>query len=564
MKNLLKIRFPIEWRNFSLLLKAIIFSIVIISTAFIFDKTINKESVIQAENIIGLNFSDAKRDSLIESLNAHLKNYQNIRKAYLSNDIPPSLLFNPAPPGFRIPSKQFHIEFSKYTNLALPVYEEDLAWYSIGQLAELIKTKRVSCLALTKFYLQRLKKYSPKLQCVVTLTEDYALRRAADLDKELAAGKYRGTLHGIPYGLKDLFAVKGYPTTWGAVPFKGQVIDYNSTVFNKLEAAGGVLLAKLTMGELAMGDVWFGGMTRNPWDITQGSSGSSAGSASSVSAGLLPFAIGTETWGSIVSPSTICGVTGFRPSFGRVSRAGAMALSWSMDKVGPICRSAEDCAIVFDVIRGQDNIDPNTVNAPFNYYSKLNLKKLRVGYLKLNFAKNYDLKDNDSLTLNKLQQMGFNLTPVEFNSDIPLQDLSIILEAEAGAAFDLLTRNGDDDKMVKQTKDSWPNIFRASRFIPAVEYINANRLRTKLVCQLNQIMQKFDVLVVPSLEDDTQLLFNLTGHPCIAFPNGFTSKGMPTSISFVGNLYDEGIILSAANQFQKVTNFNKKHPPLNW
>jgi Asp-tRNA(Asn)/Glu-tRNA(Gln) amidotransferase A subunit family amidase len=241
-----------------------------------------------------------------------------------------------------------------------------------------------------------------------------------------------------------------------------------------------------------------------------------------------------------------------------------MALSWSMDKVGPICRTAEDCAIVFNVIRGKDNIDPNVVNAPFNYSTKINVKNLRVGYLKLNFARNYDLKDNDSLTLIKLKELGFNLTQVEFTSDVPLQDLSIILEAEAGAAFDLLTRNTDDDKMVRQTKDAWPNIFRASRFIPAVEYINATRLRTKLIRQLNEIMKKFDVLVVPSLEDDSQLLFNLTGHPCIAFPNGFTSKGMPTSITFVGNLYDEGSILSAANQFQLLTNFNKKHPSLNW
>jgi Asp-tRNA(Asn)/Glu-tRNA(Gln) amidotransferase A subunit family amidase len=358
--------------------------------------------------------------------------------------------------------------------------------------------------------------------------------------------------------------VKGYPTTWGAVPYKGQLIDYNSTVFNKLEDAGGVLLAKLSMGELAMGDVWFGGLTRNPWDITQGSSGSSAGSACSVSAGLLPFAIGTETWGSIVSPSTICGVTGLRPTFGRISRTGAMALSWSMDKVGPICRTAEDCAIIFNTLRGKDSLDPSTINAPFNYTSKLNVKNLRVGYLKLNFERNYDLKENDSLTLIKLEALGYKLIPVELVPDVPLQDLSIILEAEAGAAFDLLTRSGDEDKMVKQNKDSWPNIFRASRFIPAVEYINANRLRTKLIRQINEIVQKFDVLVVPSLEDESQLLFNLTGHPCITFPNGFTTKGMPTSITFVGNLYDEGMIVSAANQFQLVTNFNKKHPPLKW
>ena len=549
--------------NSSVLLLTI-FTFGFISASIIFNKSITKESILNAENIIGLNFTDAKRDSLVESLNAHLKNYQNIRGSVLSNDIAPSLLFNPVPPGFQINTKQNPIVYSKYDNLSLPVNREDLAWYSIGQLAQLIKTKKISCVELTKFYLDRLKKYTPKLHCVVTFTEDYALKQAKELDKELVEGKYRGWLHGIPYGLKDLFAVKGYPTTWGAVPYKGQVIDYNSTVFNKLEAAGGILLAKLSMGELAMGDVWFGAMTRNPWDTTQGSSGSSAGSAASVSAGLLPFAIGTETWGSIVSPSTICGVTGLRPTFGRISRSGAMALSWSMDKVGPICRTAEDCAIVLNAIRGKDNNDPSSVNAPFNYTTNLNVRNLRVGYLRLNFNKNYDLRDNDSLTLIKLKESGFNLTPVDFKSDIPLQDLAIILEAEAGAAFDLLTRKGDDDKMVIQSKDGWPNIFRASRFIPAVEYINANRLRTKLIRQINEIMQKFDVLVVPSLEDDSQLIFNLTGQPCIAVPNGFTHKGMPTSITFVGNLYEEGMILSAANQFQLVTNFHKKHPSLNW
>jgi Asp-tRNA(Asn)/Glu-tRNA(Gln) amidotransferase A subunit family amidase len=546
------------------LILLIIITSGLVSAGVILDKIINRESVTQAGKIIGLEFKDAERDSLIDNLNTHLKNYQNIRESLLPNNIPPSLIFNPVPPDFRINTKQDPIKFSSYDNVGLPPNKEDLAWYSIGQLSELIKTKKISCVELTKFYLDRLKKYSARLNCVVTLTGNYAIGRAVELDRELAAGKYRGLLHGIPYGLKDLFAVKGYPTTWGAVPYKGQVIDYNSTVFNKLEAAGGVLLAKLSMGELAMGDVWFGGLTRNPWDVTQGSSGSSAGSACSVSAGLLPFAIGTETWGSIVSPSTICGVTGLRPTFGRISRAGAMALSWSMDKVGPICRTAEDCAIIFNVLRGKDINDPSTLNAPFNYTSKLNVKNLRVGYLKLNFERNYDLKDNDSLTLIKLKALGYNLIPVEIVPNVPLQDLSIILEAEAGAAFDLLTRNGDGDKMVKQNKDSWPNVFRSSRFIPAVEYINANRLRTKLISQINEIVRKFDVLVVPSLEDDSQLLFNLTGHPCITFPNGFTSKGMPTSITFVGNLYDEGIIVSAANQFQSVTNFNKKHPSLKW
>jgi Asp-tRNA(Asn)/Glu-tRNA(Gln) amidotransferase A subunit family amidase len=546
------------------LLLFVISTSLIITAAIIVDNNITKENIAGTEKVIGLSFPDNIVDSLSDAINSHLKNYKNIREASLSNDIGPSLLFNPIPPGFIINTKQNPVEYTKYDKVTLPANKEDLVWYSVGQLGELIRTKKISCVDLTKFYIYRLKKYSPKLLGVITLTEDYALKQAALLDKELAEGKYRGPLHGIPYGLKDLFAVKGYPTTWGSVPYKNQVIDYNSTVFNKLDEAGGVLCAKLTMGELAMGDVWFGGMTRNPWDVTTGSSGSSAGSASSVSAGLLPFAIGTETWGSIVSPSTICGVSGLRPTYGRISRAGAMALSWSMDKVGTICRTAEDCAIVFNVLRGKDNIDPNVVNAPFNYTSKADIKKLRVGYLKLNFQRKYDLKDNDSLTLISLSKMGFNLTPVEFKPEVPLQDLAIILEAEAGAAFDLLTRSGDDSKMVRQTKDAWPDIFRAARFIPAVEYINANRLRTKLIKQLNDLMQRFDVLVVPSLEDDSQLLFNLTGQPCIAVPNGFTQKGMPTSITFVGNLYDEASILEAAHQFQLMTDFHKKHPILNW
>jgi len=546
------------------LLFFIIFISFVITAAVIVDNNITKETVSQSSKIVGLNFTDVQLDSMLDGVNGHLKNYQNIRNADLSNDVGSSLLFNPVPPGFVINTKQKLVEFSHHNKVALPSNMDKLSWYSIGQLAELIKTKKISCVDLTKYFLSRLKKYNHNLLCVVNFTEDYALKQAAILDKEIAAGKYRGLLHGIPFGLKDLFAVKGYPTTWGSVPYKEQVINYNSTVFNKLEAAGGILIAKLTMGELAMGDVWFGGMTRNPWDTSQGSSGSSAGSASSVAAGLLPFAIGTETWGSIISPSTICGTTGLRPTYGRISRAGAMALSWSMDKVGPICRSAEDCAIVFNILRGKDNIDQNVVDAPFNYSSKSKPENLRYGYLSLHFRKNYDLKDNDSLTLITLKKMGYNIQPIEFKSEVPLQDLSIILEAEAGAAFDLLTRNYDVDKMVRQTKDAWPNIFRNARFIPAVEYINANRLRTKLIKQINDIMENIDVLVVPSLEDDSQLLFNLTGQPCISVPNGFTSKGMPTSITFVGNLYDEASILEAANKFQLLTDFNKKHPTLNW
>lgn len=526
------------------------------------DGAISKDIVVQAGKLIGLTFNEAKQDSMLDALDGQLKNFQNIRKYELSNDITPSLQFNPLPDGFVFPSKQQPLEFTKFKNVRVPVDIVELANFTIGELASLIKEKKISSVELTKFYLERLKKYNLKLECVITLTEELALQKAAEMDKELAAGKYRGMLHGIPYGLKDLFAVKGYPTTWGSVPYKGQVIDNNSTVYKKLDEAGGVLCAKLTLGELAMGEYWFGGMTRNPWNVSQGSSGSSAGSAASVSAGLLPFAIGTETWGSIVSPSSVCGVTGLRPTFGRISRAGAMALSWSMDKVGPICRNAEDCAIVFNVLRGKDNIDPSVTDAPFNYSGTQNPKKLRIGYLKANFERKYDLKANDSTTLIELRKIGFDMKPVEYDLKVPIQDLSIILMAEAGAAFDLLTRNGGDDKMVRQGKDAWPNVFRAARFIPAVEYINANRLRHILINRMNDLMQNYDMLVVPSLEDDIQLITNLTGHPSVTVPNGFTKEGTPTSITFIGGLYNEGTILSAANYYQALTSNHKKHPQI--
>jgi Asp-tRNA(Asn)/Glu-tRNA(Gln) amidotransferase A subunit family amidase len=380
------------------------------------------------------------------------------------------------------------------------------------------------------------------------------------MDEEIAEGKYRGMLHGIPFGAKDLLATKDYKTTWGATPYKDQMIDEDATVIIKLEEAGAVLCAKLTLGALAWGDVWFDGMTRNPWDTTQGSSGSSAGSASSVSAGLLPFAIGTETWGSIVSPSTVCGTTGLRPTYGRVSRAGAMALSWSMDKIGPICRSSEDLAIVFEAIYGPDKLDQTLYDVPFNYKPEVDFSKLKIGYLKNDFDKQYDFHSQDSVTLLKLKELGADLIPIEL-PELPVNDLSIILSAEAGAAFDELTRSNRDDLLVRQIKDAWPNVFRASRFIPAVEYINANRIRFLLIQQMQELMNKIDLYVATSWEGDNLLLTNLTGHPCVVLPNGFSEVGIPTSITFIGRLFEEGKLIAFAKKYQDTTNFNKQHPP---
>ncbi|RPI71508.1 MAG: amidase, partial [Ignavibacteriales bacterium] len=407
----------------------------------------------------------------------------------------------------------------------------------------------------------RLKTYNPVLHCVITLTEERALKQAKLMDEELAAGKYRGLLHGIPFGVKDLLAAKGYKTTWGAAPFKDQFIDEDAAVITKLEEAGAVLCAKLTMGALAWGDVWFGGMTRSPWDTTKGSSGSSAGSASSIAAGLLPFAIGTETWGSIISPSTVCGTTGLRPTYGRVSRTGAMALSWSMDKIGPICRTAEDLAIVFNAIQGQDGADQTLYDFPFNYNHNINFTNLKVGYLKNDFDSTYDFQLNDSLTLAKLKELGVDLIPVEL-PDLPVNELSFILSAEASAAFDELTRSNRDDLLVRQIKNAWPNDFRSSRFIPAVEYINANRLRFLLIQEMEKLMNKVDLYIAPSWEGDNLLLTNLTGHPAVVLPNGFTDDGTPTSITFTGKLFDEETLIAFAKAFQDATEFHKKHPSL--
>ena len=524
------------------------------------EPTVKKENLEAAEKVIGLEFSDAQRDSMLDDLNDNLESYQKLRELDIKNSVPPVLLFNPVPVGMKFEKGESQLKLSPPENKAIPQNFEELAFYSVRDLAELIRARKVTSTQLTKMYLERLKRYDPQLHCVITLTEDLALKQAKKADEEIAAGNYRGPLHGIPYGAKDLLAVKGYKTTWGAMPYKDQYIDQNATVIKKLEEAGAILVAKLTLGALAWGDVWFGGMTRNPWNLEQGSSGSSAGSASAVSAGLVAFAIGTETWGSIVSPSTRCGDTGLRPTFGRVSRTGAMALSWSMDKIGPICRTVEDCAIVFNAIRGSDGVDQTVVDLPFNYQSKIDFTKLRVGYLKSEFEKDTTNTETNEATLDKLKSMGINLIPIEL-PDLPIYSMGFILSAEAAAAFDELTLSGRDSLLVRQIKNAWPNVFRASRFVPAVEYIQANRARYQLIQEMAKMLENIDVYVSPSFGPNL-LLTNLSGHPCVVLPNGFDEEGSPTSISFMGKLYDEGTLLAFAKAYQDATDFHKKHPPL--
>lgn len=544
-----------------------LFSLVILSvflgsfiSKILENQPITKETVYQAQRILGLEFTEFEADSMLQELNDTRNSFEKFRKTDLGNEVAPALYFNPLPNGFVFETQQKPIKYSSPT-VSLPANKEDLAFYTVRELAELIRTKKITSTELTKFFIERLKKNNEKLQFVVSLTEDLALKQAAQADAEIKAGKYKGLLHGIPYGAKDLLATKGYKTTWGAMPYKDQTINQDAVVIQRLEKAGAVLCAKLTLGALAMGDVWFGGKTKNPWDVSRGSSGSSAGSASAVSAGCLPFAIGTETLGSIVSPSTECGTTGLRPTFGRVPRTGAMALSWSMDKIGPICRSVEDCAIVFDAIQGVDNQDYTIMKAPFNFDASKGLKGLKIGYLKKDFERRYPSKMQDSLTLVKLKELGAELVPIEL-PDFPSADMAgVIIGVESAAAFDELTRSGRDDLMVRQTKNAWPNQFRAARFIPAVEYTQANRLRTQLVNAMHKKLQDIDVYVSPSFGQNLYVT-NLTGNPCVVLPNGFYPSGRPTSISFMGKLFDEGKVLQVAKVFQDATDFHKKHPKI--
>jgi Asp-tRNA(Asn)/Glu-tRNA(Gln) amidotransferase A subunit family amidase len=523
---------------------------------------ITREIVHDAEKIIGLDFSDAELDLMLSGLKGQLGDYEALRRFALSNSVPPAVQFNPLPVGYKFETKRRKFRASPLPKIKLPANLDELAFFSIGELAALVKSRQLTSEKLTRFYLDRLKKFGPKLECVVTLTEDLAMEQARRADKEISRGKYRGPLHGIPYGAKDLLTAKGIPTTWGAAPYTNQVFDFDATVIKRLEEAGAVLVAKTTLGELAMGETWFGGKTRNPWNLGQGSSGSSAGSAAGVAAGLFAFAIGSETYGSIVSPCDRVGVTGLRPTYGRVSRHGAMALSWSMDKIGPICRTVEDCALVFNAIYGPDGIDQTVYDAPFNYDARLSVKKLRVGFLQTDFENQKgERRTNDLAALQTIRDLGIELTPVELPK-FPVNNISFVLSTEAAAAFDELTLGGQDDWLKQQTSGSWPNTFRRRRFVPAVEFLQAQRIRWLLVQDTAGVFERVDVIVAPTHAGRSLLLGNLTGHPCVVVPNGFSTNNTPTSVCFIGKLFGEAELLAVAKKFQDATEFHRKHPTL--
>jgi len=577
---------------------------------------VTREMIDNAALIADVPIADEYKEMMLESLNDFSKNYDLIYALKIGNQVAPAIVFDPVPSGVKLAAaserKPVKVSAAPNVGAAAPKNLEDVAFYSVRQLADLVRTKKVSSTALTEMYLERLKRYDSQLKFVITFTQDRAQAKAKEADREIAAGKYRGPLHGIPWGAKDLLAVKGYRTTWGAGGFENQMIDEDATVVQRLDAAGAVLVAKLTLGALAQGDKWFGGMTRNPWNPQQGSSGSSAGSASATAAGCVGFAIGSETLGSIASPSTRCGTTGLRPTFGLVPRTGAMALSWSMDKLGPICRSVEDCALVLSAIYGPDGQDRSVQNAAFNWDPNLDWRKLRIGYLKNDFElqpqqpeppkeeKNlteeekkkrdedntnremarvrqlYDKQFNDA-ALAKLRSMGVNLIPVELPK-YPFQAMRTILLAEAAAAFDDLTRSGRDKLLTRQTRDDWPNTFRSARFIPAVEYIQANRARMMAMDAMVKVFEQVDVIVAPTFGPQL-VMTNLTGHPAVILPNGVRGDdapkpqirdgevqgggpGTPVSLTFLGQLYGEAKLLAVAKAYQDATDFHLKHPKL--
>ena len=495
-------------------------------------QSVTPADIATGEKLFDLSFTHAKRDSMITALTDRIKTYNYFHKNGLSNDAPFPLSYSPVLPGMKIPKKQLPVHFTIPVNVALPTNKSDLAFYSIPQLASLIKNKKMTSEALTRFFIERLKQHGGALHCVIEITESLAIQQAKKADAEIAKGMYRGPLHGIPYGIKDLFAVKGTKTTWGIPPYKNQTINQTAFVAEQLEKAGAVLIAKLSLGELAMDDVWFGGKTLNPWDTLQGSGGSSAGSASATAAGLVPFAIGTETYGSIVDPSMRCGVTGLRPTYGSIAKTGAMNLAWTSDKIGPICRSAEDAAIVFNYIHGADKGDASSINAAFNYTSNTDINQLKIAYAK-NYIDTLPETSTEKQTLAVLKKMGARVTAFTFPDDMHGDEiLGLIISAEAAAAFDPLTRSGMDDELVQQNKDRWPNIFRSARFIPAVEYITACRLRYQIMQKVDPLLDQFDIIIAPPETGDQLAITNLTGNPSVTIPNGILTNGMPASISF--------------------------------
>ena len=525
-----------------------------------------------ASELADLEFTEIEHELMRGAIRRNRERYATLRNLPIPSDTEPALTFQPfmsgdRPTGGATPQSALPIRGPELPDV--PDNIEDLALQPVTVLSRLVERREVTSTDLTTMYLNRLNRYGDTLNCVITLTPELALLQAARADQEIQTGRYRGPLHGIPWGAKDLLATRGVRTTWGAKPYEFQIIDSDATVVQRLQDAGAVLVAKLSMGALAQGGVWFGGSTRNPWDVSRSSSGSSAGPAAATAAGLVGFSIGTETLGSIISPSNACGVAGLRPTYGRVSRHGAMALSWTMDKIGPMCRGGEDCALVFNSIYGSDGYDETVVDAPFLWDTGFQVSRLRVGYI----ASELDLPPNGTSSeqrrlwlaqrevlqeaLSKFRELGVALEPIEL-PDFPADALRLILDAEAATAFDDLTRTRGIDDLTRQGPGAWPNRFRSARFIPATEYIRAQRARTLLGREMAVLMTDYDAFVSPTLSQSL-VVTNLTGHPAVAIKAGFRD-GLPVGLMITGRLYEESTILQLAAAYEQVTPWHTMHP----
>jgi Asp-tRNA(Asn)/Glu-tRNA(Gln) amidotransferase A subunit family amidase len=556
---------------------------------------ITKEILDCGEKIFGIDFNDTEQAQMLGGVNRNLDAFERLREMEIPLDTEPAVTFRPYLPGRKpkpgaTPGARIKVPLQAPS--PRPASIEDLAFLPVTALAALVQKRDVSSTDMTKMYLERLKRHGPKLLNVVTLTEELALAQAAQADREIRSGRYRGPLHGIPWGTKDLLATKGIPTTWGAAPYQNQVFDYDATVVERLRDAGAVLVAKLSMGALAQGDMWFKGRTRTPWNPERGASGSSAGPGSATAGGLVGFAIGTETRGSIISPSAANGVVGLRPTYGRVSRHGAMALSWTMDKIGPMCRTVEDCALVFNAIYGPDGRDDTVVDAPFTWNPDLPLARLRIGYVKTEFEPAAEGRGrgggergrggdapggrgrgglspeeqrrqaetrlkilNDALDV--YRKLGAKLEPIELPGTRIANALNFILSVEAAAAFDDLTRSKE---IADPSLNTWPNTFRTSRFVPAVEYLRAQRARTLLIRETEKLMSEYDVFMSPT-QSASLGLTNLTGHPAVALKAGFDNDA-PVMLMVTGRLYDEATLLRVALAFERATKWHTMHPTL--
>ena len=545
-------------------MKILKITIVIVAQLFALTSFVNAQDSLSKADIksggklMDIQFTDQEIEMMLADLKDNIMDFKKMHTLILNNNVGMSIAQRLTPPAER----QEKIKWQYDKKILMPVNKNELAFYSIKQLGSLLRNKSITSVELTQLFLNRIKQYGDSLQCVVTLTESIALEQAAKADEDFKKGIDKGPLQGIPYGLKDLFAVKSTKTTWGAQPYKEQRIEEDAYVYTRLKEAGAVLVAKFTLGALAMGDYWFGGRTKNPWNLNSGSSGSSAGSASATVAGLIPFAIGTETHGSIISPSSTCGATGLRPTFGSVSRSGAMTLSWSLDKVGPICRSAEDAATVFSFIHGTDGKDASAVNRSFNLSNKRGVKDLKIAYSKNHFDRLDSTTSQEWGVIKALREHGITISPMILpDTDVYKFDLiGLVIGAEAAAAFDEFTRVGLDDQMTRQTRFDWPNYFRVSRLIPAVEYVNANRHRSILMQKMNEAMEPWDVIITPSFGNRQLAITNLTGHPALCMPIGFNKQGLPISITFLSNLFREEELVKLGTFFQSVTEHEEKHP----